>query len=181
MPRQGEGTSVLPGSKNRANAHKGSPGTWETCSSPPQDRHGSAEPETSRPPAGHPGPRGAKHWRQRVVLPGDDNKAGRMGRSRSALTVPSKQGHRPRRDPVEGRGASSHRTAGGKHAGDIELRFHVHATTADSRLTRPCRVRDGKPQCSELDDLRSRMPYCSWARPDLWEPRTRPSGAIQPR
>ena len=83
MPRQGEGTSVLPGSKNRANTHQGSPGTWEACFSPPHDRPGSAEPQTSRSPVGHPGPRETKCWRQRVVLPGDYQKRGRTERQES--------------------------------------------------------------------------------------------------
>src|SRR3989442_5484697 len=77
MPRNGLGTSVLPGSKNRANAQEGSPGTWETCSSPPYCRLGSAEPQTSRPPVGCPGPEGAKPWTQRVVLPDEPHEPGR--------------------------------------------------------------------------------------------------------
>lgn len=74
--RYGEEDSILPGSKNRANAYEGSPGTWEACSSPRRTRLGSADTETSGPPAGHPGPRGAKRWRQRVVPTGDTNKPG---------------------------------------------------------------------------------------------------------
>jgi hypothetical protein len=132
-PRRGD--SVLPGSKNQANAHKGSPGTWETCSSPPRNRPGSAEPETSRPPAGHPGSRGAKRWRQRVVLPDGQGKSGGKDGQESERPHSTVEAGEPiSEEPCGGKGASSHRTVGGKHGGGIELRNCVHATTTDSRV-----------------------------------------------
>ena len=59
--------------------------------------------------------------------------ARRAAGDRSALIVPLKRGNPdPLGDPVEGSDASGDNTARGKHAGDIELRSRVNATTADS-------------------------------------------------
>ena len=57
--------------------------------------------------------------------------AGWAAGSRSALIVPTKPGNPCPGDPVEGRGASSRFTVGGKHDRDTELGLRVHETTAD--------------------------------------------------
>ena len=76
VPRQGEGIGPA-GVAEPGGCTRGFPRNLGDLLISTASRLGSADPETPRPPAGHPGPRGTKRWLQRVVLPGDDNKHGR--------------------------------------------------------------------------------------------------------
>lgn len=68
------------------------------------DRLGSAEPETSRPPAGRPWPVGAKNGRSAgTAYANPISPAGGMGRGRSAFILPAKRGNHSRRGPRGGK------------------------------------------------------------------------------
>jgi len=60
-------------------------------------------------------------------------------------------------DPVEGSDASGDKTVGGKHAGDIELRKRVNATTADSQVGEPYLAGKGFAEARPMCHPRNRM------------------------
>jgi len=58
---------------------------------------------------------------------------------------------------VEGSDASGDKTVGGKHAGDIELRSRVNATTTDSQAGELCLPGKGFATSRRMCYLRNRM------------------------
>ena len=77
---------------------------------------------------------GANGWAQaEMVSPGEGNEARREGqREVLAPSLYRGSGGTCPTDPVEGRGASSHRTADGRHKGCYGIRGRVNETAADS-------------------------------------------------
>jgi hypothetical protein len=78
--RKGPGVLVPPGSENRAKAHEGSLGTWETRPSPLKIRLGTRNTNSPEPTAARRG-----RWEQTpdatVVSPREGNEAWRKGRT----------------------------------------------------------------------------------------------------
>ena len=122
--RYGQGRAVLPGSKNRANGHWGSP---ENLGGP------DASSAASRPeipghqlqaPAAHSS---AGERKERVNAGGTAKRrqrsaAGGTAGRRSALIVPRKRGHGTRPDRAEGSEASDRGPVGGKYGECIGIR-----------------------------------------------------------
>jgi hypothetical protein len=103
--RKPPGLGVLPGSKNTANAHQGSPVTGETCR-PPSSVTSALGVPNPKPP-GLPRRRldgaGAKAQAQGGIA-GRAQESGETGRQESeSFIVPWKPGHSPWEDPAEGR------------------------------------------------------------------------------
>ena len=114
--------SVLPGSENRAKAHEGSPGTWETLSVSLVNFRPGYRQTNSRPPRPASRPTGANTGRKRWYRQAKATKrGGKGGRESERLIVPSKRGNRPEGTPGREGGAVSG-TVGGKHGGCIETR-----------------------------------------------------------
>ena len=106
--RKPPGLGVLPGSKNTANAHQGSPGTGETCYSPtPSLGQWGAEPEMPQVP-GSVGVRRERTIRRSVGIAGRAQELDEMEKQESeGLVVPAKSANSLREKPAEGRSAPS--------------------------------------------------------------------------
>ena len=139
--RNGLACPVPPGSKNRAKAHEGSPGTWEPR--PPPSTSPAREPEHQSPRAhgraSRPlGANRAQGWYRQAKA----TKCGeRGGRESERLIVPLRPGNHSE-GPGGGKEVPCHETVGGKHGGCIETRGRVHETTTD-RGTRSTKSGDG--------------------------------------
>jgi hypothetical protein len=123
----------------------------------PRYEAGRATGEQSARPAGvrSPTTRGSERKDATAVLleRRQRSEAGGVMGSRSASKVPVKRGERPR-DPVEGRGAPGHGTAGGQGHADADLRHGLHTTRRIASCSQPV-----------YPTSRMRQP----ARPDPWE------------
>ena len=101
------GVSILPGSKNRADTHQGSPGTGETCYSPSSSRRPrSCRTAKLQAPPTASGSGGSEASRCNGGIVGRAQELGETGWQESeGLIVPGKPANAPRAGPVEGRGA----------------------------------------------------------------------------
>ena len=136
--RNGLARPVPPGSKNRAKAHEGSPGTWETRPSPLTSPAREPEHQSPRAHGRASRPMGA-NWAQGWYRQTKATKCGETGgRESERFIVPSRPGNHSE-GPGGGKEAPCHETVGGKHGGCIETRGRVHKTTTDSntRSTKP--------------------------------------------
>ena len=115
----GPGCLVPPGSKNRANDHEGSPGTWEPCRLHRHLRLGNRNTNSPDAPGRASRPLGAKRaqgWYRQAKA----TKCGEMdGRESERLIVAWKRGNGPSRTPWSEGGAALW-TGGRNHAEGIE-------------------------------------------------------------
>src|SRR5262249_40844199 len=112
--RNGLAWSIPPGSKNRAKAHEGSPGTGETRPSPLTSPARDPEHQSPRAHGRASRPLGA-NWTQGWYRQPKATKGGeRDGRESERPIVPPKPGDHPE-GPGGGKGAPCHETVGGKH------------------------------------------------------------------
>ena len=159
--------SVTPGSENRANDHEGSPGTWETPSSPSKMPEGAPAYQLRDDPRPRVRVRRGRTADASVVSPSEGNEVRRNGRQGvGASPISIEAGERPFRTPWS-EGDAVSRTEGRLHAGDTEPR---NMYPQGRRIVRGT----AKPRRDEPDALIGQVRICG-------SPGGQSSGATRPK
>src|SRR5271166_5615947 len=130
---------VPPGSKNMANDHEGSPGTWETLPSPSKCRPETRLTNSQVDPRPRVLGRRGRTRDATMVSPSEGNEVRRKGRQGVAAPQSTVEPGEPSRGTPGREGGAVSGTVGGKHDRYTETCHRVHETTTDrgTRQERP--------------------------------------------